>query len=167
LTAFALSGRFACRGGLADLELLIGQTQHLTRLGHDGQAVVLQKAAGVSLANGPRALEGGVAGKVQLGGVVHDQNQRVPAHELAREVPVGLLQGGQSRFLPVAQAVEATQGVPIKDLRERLFGALSNVSGASDQAPRAPDVAQGNLTELLLGPCPRFSEEVKDHDTSP
>ena len=47
----ALIGAFAGRGRLAHVQLLIRQAQHLPRLRHHGQTVVLQEATSVAIAN--------------------------------------------------------------------------------------------------------------------
>jgi hypothetical protein len=80
---------------------------------------------------------------------------------------VGLLQGGQSRFLAVAQAVEAAQRIPVEELGKGLFGALGNLRSGRNQPPRAPDIPQSNPAELMLGPNARFSDKVHKQVVSP
>lgn len=161
--ALALIGALPGRGGPTGPELLVGQAEHPAAVGQDGQAVVLEESPAVALADGAGAPQGVVAGEVQLRGVVQDQHQRVAAHGLAGEFPVGALHGGQGGFLPVAQSVESPQLVPVEHLGEGLLGAGGDGRGGVEEASGAAAVAEVGPAEVLLGPGAGIGDDVHVH----
>jgi hypothetical protein len=87
-----------------------------------------------------------MAGEIELTGIVQEQHQRLLAHRWAGMFPVGVLHSGQGGFLPVAQAIEAAQGIPIKELGKRLCGVLGDRGGGGNQPPGASDITQDDRT---------------------
>ena len=138
----ALGGRLPVGGRPAKFDLLVGQTQDLTGFRDHGQAVVLEEPATPAVADGAGPTEGGVGGEVELGGVVEDEDDRLPAHGPASLVPVRGRDGVHRRGLLVAEAIEPFELSPIEELGERLLGVGGDPGRGGDQPPGSSDVAE-------------------------
>jgi len=162
--AFFASGGGLVRGrGLADEELLVDQAEEALAVGGEGEAVVLQKALAVAVADGSGPVEGVMRGEVEGGGVVVDQNQGKTTHALASQFPVWALKRVDGGADGVTQAVEPSELVPVEDLGEGLLGVDGDEGDGSDQAARASGIAQVGSPEVLLRPLTTAREEI--HDT--
>ena len=78
-----------------------------------------------------------MGGEVELGGVVEDEDDRLPAHGPAGLIPVRGLDGVHRRGLLVAEAIEPFELPPIEDLGERLLGVGGDPGRGGDQ-PAGP-----------------------------
>jgi hypothetical protein len=144
-------GRF-----LANVPLLIRQPQNLPRLRHDSQTVVLQEATSVAIANRPGSFESGMAGEIHLRGIVQNQHQRLLGHRGSRLQPMGLLNDRQSGRLLVANAVEGTDFIPVKNLVERLLGMSRDFRSGVDQAFGPPPIVEIHGPEVF---CAQSKQE--------
>jgi hypothetical protein len=106
---------------LANPQLLIGQTQYLTRLGQYRQTVVLQKALTLTIPDRACTPQRGVIREIQFGSIVQDQNQFVLTHRLTGKLPMRSLNGWQRSDFLIAKVVERTQVVPMENLVEGLL----------------------------------------------
>ena len=138
----ALGRRLPVGGRPAEFELLVGQTQDLTGFRDLGQAVVREEPAARPVADRTDPIEGGVAGGVELGGVVEDEDGGVLSHGPAGLSPVWGLDGGHRRGLVVAEAIEPFELSPVEELGERLLGVGGDGRRGGDQPPGSSDVAE-------------------------
>ena len=100
---------------LTQSQLLVGQAQHVPRVGHDGEAVVLKKTTTATITDRPDVNPCGVRREINFRGIVPDEHDRVLRHRLASEPSVGVLEvvhGGGRR---VTESVESAKVIPVEN----------------------------------------------------
>ncbi|MGL6097074.1 MAG: hypothetical protein ACRC7O_14920 [Fimbriiglobus sp.] len=90
-----------------------------------------------------------MAGELQFGGVVEDEDEREPGHGLEGLGAVRGRDGVRSGGLLVAQAVERLERCPVEDLGERLLRVGRDLGGRRDQSLGPAGVTQVDAGEVL------------------
>jgi hypothetical protein len=109
----------------------------------------LEEPATGAVADGAGSVEGGVAGEVEFGRVVEEENQRMAAHGLEGLGPVGSLDGVQGGGLLVAQAIERLERTPGEHLGQWLLGVGGDLGSRLDQSLGAASVPQFDIGECF------------------
>ena len=149
IPAFALRRMLVFGRLLANVPLLVRQAQHLPRLGHHRQTVVLQEAAALAVADRTGSFQGRMLGEIHLRGVVQDQHQRLLSHLLPRPLPVRTLDRWQGGGLLMAESIKAPQVVPVENLIKRLLGMGRDLGRRVNQAPGPPLIAEFDRAEVF------------------
>jgi hypothetical protein len=103
-----------------------------------------------------------MVGEVQLGGVVENEYQRLLGDSLACALPVRLQESVVGSGVLIAEAIEATQIVPVEDLGEGFFRVGGDVSSGLDESSGASAISQVGVGEVVFGPLVSIGKNFHD-----